>query len=329
MSSRILAIGNALVDIIARVEVSNIETLGLSPGGMTLIDGPTSKSIHRKVKNAREISGGSAANTAAIAASLGAKAGYAGKIASDTFGEIFIDDLASLGIRPLVSATPENSGLHTGTCLSLITPDAQRTMCTHLGAAQKLSAADISLQDMRDADIIFLEGYLLDAPGGYDIFRAVIASKPRTLSLTLSDARCVKRHAAFLDEILSSIDLLFGNEEEMIALFPEAQTPQQATSIASSHIQRVVCTNGAEGVYVAENRHMTHLPAIKVDVVDTTGADDSLAGTVLWAIADGRDFHAGVRMALRVAAEVISEIGARPSRDIRNLLESEGYLVAA
>lgn len=325
MSLRILAIGNALVDIIAHVHPRDIDHLALVPGGMTLVDGPTSQKIHAHTRNPREISGGSAANTAAIAASLGTKVSYAGKVASDALGQVFVDDLAQQGVSPLVSSTPQGAGLHTGTCLSLITPDAQRTMCTHLGAAQKLSAADISSHDLRQADIIFLEGYLLDAPGGYDIFRAVISSNPQILSLTLSDARCVDRHAVFLNEILDRIDLLFGNEDEMTALFPQAETPHLATAIAAQHVDRVVCTHGAHGVYLGEDGLITHLPACKVTVVDTTGAGDSLAGTILWSIASGQDLHTGAQMAMRVAAEVISQIGARPSCDLLELLHEEGF----
>lgn len=325
MSSRILAIGNALVDIIAHMDPNDIAQLNLTPGGMTLVDGPTSRKIHEMTRDAREISGGSAANTAAIAASLGAKTSYAGKVAPDKLGQIFIDDLAAQGIEILTSPTDASANLHTGTCLSLITPDGQRTMCTHLGAAQTLSAADLKSHYKRNADIIFLEGYLLDAPGGYDIFRLAISSFPDILSVTLSDARCVARHAAFLHEIIEYIDLLFGNEEEMIALFPEAQAPQEAATIAATHVDRVVCTHGPNGVYIAEDGQITHLPAHKVKVVDTTGAGDSLAGTILWALAYGYDLQTGAEMAIRVAGEVISAIGARPTCDIREMLEEEGF----
>lgn len=324
MSVKILAIGNALVDIIARISPEDLPQMGVTPGGMTLVDGQTSRAIYEQLRGAREISGGSAANTASIAASLGARTAYAGKVAGDALGDIFRHDLRTQGIETFL-AQDENPGAHTGSCLSLITPDAQRSMCTHLGAAQSLCADDIPA-DLAGADIVFLEGYLLDAPQGRAIFRKVIAAKPGLLTLTLSDARCVERHIDFLHDIQDTIDLVFGNAEEMAALFPGHDDAAATARRAARSIPRVICTDGPDGLHLAEAVHMLHMPAHKVTVVDTTGAGDSLAGTILWALASGRSLEEGARLALRVAAEVISEIGARPSRDIAQMLQEEALI---
>jgi sugar/nucleoside kinase (ribokinase family) len=324
MSLKVLSIGNALVDIIARLAHEDLAELGIAPGGMTLVDAPTSRRLYERLRNARAISGGSAANTASIAASLGADVAYAGKVAGDALGDVFRHDMHSQGIEALI-ALDTTAGAHTGNCLSLITPDAQRTMCTHLGAAQSLAPEDVP-GDLAGASIVFLEGYLLDAPHGRDIYRKVVAAKPKVLALTLSDARCVARHLGFFQELLDSLDLVFGNAEEMAALFPGHHDVAGTAQAAARRVQRVVCTDGPNGVYVGQNGAVTHMPAHKVQVVDTTGAGDSLAGTVLWALAAGHGLEQGTRLALRVAAEVISEIGARPSRDIAAMLRDEGYL---
>lgn len=326
LSLKILAIGNALVDIVARIEPEALAELGVAKGGMTLVDAETSKALYATTRNPKEVSGGSAANTIAIAAALGAATSYAGKVSADTLGDIFLHDLASQGVDIIVPAAAAEAGLHTGNCLSLITPDAQRTMCTHLGAAQSLLPDDIDPGHLAAADIVFLEGYLLDAPAGRDIFETVLAESSAILALTLSDAACVGRHAAFLQDKIGAFDLLFGNAEEMRALFPDARTAEAATALAAKSIARVICTDGPEGVHLAEAGSLTHLPALPVKVVDTTGAGDSFAGTVLWALADGRPLEEAARLALRIAAEVISEIGARPSRDIAQLLRDEGLL---
>lgn len=324
MSHKLLAIGNALVDIIARITPQDLDDLAIAPGGMTLVDAPTSRALYERLRNAREISGGSAANTASIAASLGARTAYLGKVAQDALGGIFLHDLRTQGIEALI-AVDTTVGAHTGNCLSLITPDAQRTMCTHLGAAQSLAPEDVP-DDLADAGIVFLEGYLLDAPRGRDIFRKVVDAKPRMLALTLSDARCVARHLDFFREIQDRVDLVFGNAEEMAALFPGTNGAQATAEAAARTIPNVVCTDGPNGVFVGTEGRILHMPAHKVQVVDTTGAGDSLAGTVLWALAEGHSLAYGARLALRVAAEVISEIGARPSRDIQAMLREEGFL---
>lgn len=326
LTQKILAIGNALVDIVARIEPEALADLGVAKGGMTLVDAATSKALYATTHNPREVSGGSAANTVAIAAGLGATASYAGKVSADTLGEIFLHDLQSQGVEVIVPAAPVEAGLHTGNCLSLITPDAQRTMCTHLGAAQALTPADLQPADIAAADIIFLEGYLLDAPAGRAIFETVLNETSAITALTLSDAACVERHAAFLQEKLGAFDLLFGNAEEMRALFPDARTAQEATALGAKTVSRVICTDGPEGVHMAEAGALIHLPALPVKVVDTTGAGDSFAGTILWALASGRPLEEAARLALRVAAEVISEIGARPSRNLAQLLRDEGLL---
>lgn len=318
MTGYILGIGNALVDIIARVDHDFLIENNLKAGSMTLVDHTISQTLYDKLRGAREISGGSAANTIAIAASLGAPTAYIGKVADDTLGAIFQHDLTTMGVAVQV-ALETKSDQRTGNCISLITQDGQRTMNTHLGAARTLQADEISAQALTEASTVFLEGYLLDSPGGQTIFRKVLQGKTGKCALTLSDAGCVTRNIAFLREHIAQFDLLFANAEELSALYDGASLADRIMT-AGVDIQRVICTDGPNGVHLLESGILHHLPAQKVTVVDTTGAGDSLAGTILWGLHAGHDLQTAAKMAIMVAAEVISEIGARPSRELQPLL---------
>jgi fructokinase len=330
MNTQILAIGNALVDIIARVEPDFLIQVGIAPGGMTLVDADTSAALYAKIRNAREVSGGSAANTAAVAANLGARVAFAGKVAPDQLGTIFNHDMASLDIHTVAAPTEVSPGFSTGSCISLITPDGQRSMVTHLGAAQSLRAVDLDPEILMFSRMVFIEGYLLDAPNGYDIVSRAVEHHGGRVALTLSDAGCVARHHGFLMESLDGIDLLFGNAEEICALYPGYDLASILVQ-TGLRVPQVICTDGSNGVYLAEvysGGEITHIPAQKADVVDTTGAGDSFAGTVLWGLANGFNLETSARMAMTVAAKVISEIGARPSCDLLPLLQAAGHLPA-
>lgn len=331
MSLQILAIGNALVDIIARVEPEFLTQSNITPGGMTLVDVDASTALFKQISNARAVSGGSAANTAAIAASLGARVAYAGKVAPDQLGGIFNHDMASLNIETIALPTTDHPDFATGSCISLITPDGQRSMVTHLGAAQALTVEDVDPDVLMSTEMVFIEGYLLDAPNGYDIVTRAIQHTSGRVALTLSDAGCVARHHTFLMKNLRDLDLLFGNVEEICALYPGCDKSSSIVQ-AGFMVPQVICTDGPNGVYLSEvygGGTITHIPAEKVDVVDTTGAGDSFAGTVLWGLANGFTLTSSARMALTVAARIISEIGARPSCDLLPLLQSIGHLPAA
>lgn len=319
MAGYILGIGNALVDIIARVEHEFLDQNNLRAGSMSLVDHRASQELYERLRGAREISGGSAANTIAIAASLGAPTAYIGKVAKDTLGNIFHHDLTAMGVATHLAIETTSDGTRTGNCLSLITPDGQRTMNTHLGVAQALRADDICAQIISDAGTIFLEGYLLDSAEGQAIFHKVLQHSKGKCALTLSDAGCVTRNLDFLHRHIAQFDLLFANAEELSALY-EGTSLAARISAAGADISQIICTDGPHGVHTHEGGVHTHTPARKATVVDTTGAGDSLAGTILWALHAGFDLRSAAQMAVTVAAEVISEIGARPSRELRPLL---------
>lgn len=326
---RIVTIGNALVDILAQVDHGHAGRHGLEFGTMTLVNPDTARSHYAAVTPLREIAGGSAANTAVIAGLLGADVGFIGKIGSDPLGEVFETDLEASGVV-LDLSTIEEDDTPTGRCLSMITPDGQRTMSTHLGAASHLGPEDIDIYLLSDSEIVLLEGYLLDTPLGYHIFGHVFKHARRRIALTLSDPDCVRRHIDYLSEIIRDykIDILFCNTAELEALYPGGQFENRMIA-ASCDFDIVVATDGANGVYLANYRRISHLAALPVDVVDTTGAGDSFAGTCLWAIDAGLSLTDAARMALIVAAEIISGVGARPQRDLNQIIAERWPEMAA
>jgi len=187
-----------------------------------------------------------------------------------------------------------------------------------------LSPQDVSAQTIGDADIILLEGYLLDSPDGYDIFQDTFENASGRIALTLSDPKCVQRHLKFLLKIIDRFDILFGNAEEMAALYGST-SPQRSVEDAGYDVAMVICTDGPNGVYLSDNGKVSHLPAKKVKVVDTTGAGDSFAGTCLWGLASGYSLEDASQMALVVAPEIITTIGARPMRNLRDVLAEAGF----
>ena len=321
MPEKIVAIGNALVDVLASIEPEFLSQHGITPGGMTLVDHARSKALYEAISNPTQVSGGSAANTVAIAASLGAPSAFIGRVACDRLGSTFMHGLKKIGVEvPIVPMISLGDAIRTGNCLSLITPDGQRTMCTHLGAAQSLDLGDLKIRELEQARTVFFEGYLLDSPKGRALFDFAAAMAERRISLTLSDANCVIRHKDFLESRLEEIDLLFGNAEELAALFGGGSALEN-TRMAGRRVPLVVCTDGPNGAHLSNKGSVTSHPARPAKVVDTTGAGDSFAGTVLWALHEGRSPEEAVQMALIVAAEIISQKGARPARCLRTVLE--------
>lgn len=319
----ILAIGNGMVDVISNVSHDFLATKDLQSGSMTLIDSDQSDQLYSQTTSIHEVAGGSAANTAAIAANLGTSVQFATKVSTDQLGEIFTLDMKSMGVSLTLDQAPASAG-QTARCLSLITPDGQRTMCTSLGVALTLSPEDITIEQIEAAGVVFLEAYLLDSPFGYAIFEKVFQHKTGKVSLTLSDPKCVQRHIQFLSSHIAKIDILFGNAEEVGALYDTFE-PAVSAQRAGEDVSRVICTDGSNGAYIFEQGSLLHLPAIKTAVVDTTGAGDSFAGTCLWGLCHGRSLKDATEMALIVAAEIVSVFGARPVRDLNHILREEGY----
>jgi len=319
----VIAIGNAIVDVMAPCDDALIETLGLSRGGMTLVDTEQATALYAAMGPAREISGGSAANTLAGLAQLGARCAFVGQVADDQLGEVFAHDIRAGGIH---FATPMREGHPpTGRCLIFVTPDGQRTMNTFLGASLYLPADQLDEKLIADAQVLLLEGYLWDPEEPRRAMRrAITAAKNagRKVAFTLSAVFVIARHGddfrAMIEEGL--IDILFANEEELAALTGIEDFEAAFTQVAAK-VPTVVVTRGAQGAHATSNGERAHVPAQPIDkVVDTTGAGDLFAAGFLFGFVRGRPLVESLTLGAICAAEVISHFGARPEVDLKTLV---------
>ena len=324
----VLTIGNAIVDVIARVDPGFLEREGLSEGIMHLIDADRSDYLYdRMPADKRQISGGSAANTAAGVASLGGRASFIGKVAADPLGDIFAEDLARLGVHYGVSRL--ENGPATARSMIVLSPDGERTMNTYLGACHQLTEADIFEDEIGAAAITYMEGFLWDPAQAKKAFvlAAHYAHKhERATSFTLSDPFCVNRYREeFLDLMRSkTIDIVFGNIEELKSLYQTDNLGEAVQQIAKD-AELAAITMGADGAMAIHEGEIVTVPAYKVEqVVDATGAGDLFASGFLLAVGRGQDFQMALKTGCLAASEVISHIGARPVLDLQELAREHG-----
>ena len=320
----VLAIGNALVDVLTHADDERVTKLGLVKGSMSLVDEAQARALYEAMGPGVEISGGSAANTIVGVASFGGRAQYVGKVRDDQLGDVFGHDLRSTGV---VYETPRaTDGPPTGRCLILVTPDAQRTMGTFLGASSRLHSGDIDERLVARAKIVYLEGYLFDPPEAQAAFRKAAGAAHaagRKVALTLSDPFCVGRHrAAFRDLLEHHVDILFANEAEICALYEVADF-DTALAKVRGHCEVAALTRSAKGSVLIGNgaTHVIQVQPVK-KVVDTTGAGDLYAAGVLYGLSRGLDLPSCGWLGSVAAAEVISHVGARPMVPLRSLAGS-------
>lgn len=324
-SHHVICIGNAIVDIISHADDAFLEDNGLVKGAMTLIDADRAESLYERMGPALEMSGGSAGNTAAGIASLGGKAGYIGKVCEDQLGRFFGHDIRAAGVTfataPITGAPP------TARSLIVVTPDAQRTMNTYLGACVELTPADIDESLIADGEITYVEGYLWDSPSMKEsvLAAARFAHKAeRRFSLTLSDPFCVDRHRdTFRDLVDGHIDILFANEHELMALY-ETETLDDAMTALRGRCDIAAITRGPKGSTILAGTHTYDVPAEPVArVADTTGAGDLYAAGFLYGLTTGQHPAECGRLGSIAAAEIISHVGARPETPLSSLIDSQ------
>jgi sugar/nucleoside kinase (ribokinase family) len=324
----VIGIGNAIVDIIGRCDEAYLAKIGAAKGSMRLVGANEIKKIYTTMGPAVEISGGSAANTIAGVASFGGKAAFIGTIADDEFGKIFAHDIRSIGVAfdvaPIADAAP------TSRSLILVTPDGERTMNTFLGISTHLNEDQLKLDLIRDAEILYLEGYLFDEPQAKQAFRKALQtakSADRKVALTLSDGFCVDRHRAeFLELIRSGIDILFANESEIKSLY-QTESFDLAAASASKDTKLAVLTRSGKGsVIFGEGRIVEIAPEPISEVVDTTGAGDLYAAGFLFGYAQELSLEICGRLASLAASEIISHIGARPEVPLIELAKRRGFI---
>ena len=319
----VLAIGDAVVDVIATAEDSFLEEEGLVKGSMQVLDAAGATRLYARMSQARETSGGSAANTMAGVAALGGRAGFVGQVAQDQLGEIFTHDIRALGVEFLTP--PRSGGEPTGRCLILVTPDAQRTMNTFRGAAHQLSADALDHQQIRDAAILYLEAYLWRSAGpraAMEQAMAIAHEAGRKVAFTLSDTFCIDRHRDGFNELLDNgrIDILVANEAE-IKMLAGADDFDVAVAMVQNKAEILVVTRSEKGAIAVRDGLRASVPAEAVDkVVDTTGAGDLFAAGFLYGHTNGRSLEQSLRIGAIAAAEVISHFGARPEADLKELV---------
>ena len=320
----VVGVGNAIVDVLAEVDETFVVEHGLARGSMTLIDADRAVELYAAMPPGLEESGGSAANTMVGVASFGGRAAYIGKVADDFLGEVFRRDLRHVGVRFDVPGVA--GGDPTGRCLIQVTPDAQRTMNTHLGISSHLSPDDVAPDLVASASHLYCEGYLWDTEEAKAAIRRamdVAHAAGRTVSLSLSDGFCVDRHRDEWRGLLADrVDVVFGNGNEMCSLF-QVDDVDVAIDAVSSEVDLAFVTLGRRGSLVVHGSERIPVVADELHaVVDTTGAGDLYASGVLYGLSQGADLAHAARLGSIAAAEVISHLGARPENDLVAVAES-------
>ncbi len=320
----VLSIGNAIVDVLAEASDAFLDERGLVKGAMRLIDESEADALYAAMGPGVEVSGGSAANTSAGVAALGGAAAYIGRVRDDELGDVFAHDIRAQGVG---FDTPcSNDGPLTGRSLVLVTPDAQRTLNTFLGAAVTLAEADVDPAVVAAAKVTYLEGYLWDAPEGPAIFAAAARAAEqagREVAMTLSDPFCVDRHRdEFLGFITDTVDILFANEDEVKSLY-QATSFDSAADSAAADVKVAALTRSEKGSVICHGADRHHVSARPVNVVDTTGAGDLYASGFLYGCTNGASLERAGHMGSVCAAEVISHLGARPRADLKALVAEQ------
>lgn len=326
----VLALGNAIVDVISQTDDDFLMAQGLHKGGMMLIDEARAETLYTAMGPATIVSGGSAANTVIGAASLGCATAFIGKVKADEAGAAYAHDIRAAKVA---YATPfAEDGPASGRCLVLVTPDGQRTMNTYLGACQNLSEADVDEELVKQSSIVYLEGYMWDPPAAkIALAKAAKIAKAagRQVALTLSDSFCVDRYRdEFLGLIRSGmVQIIFANESELHSLYQTADFDTAATLLRGENILGVV-TRSEQGSVIFSQGEALAVPAYPVEtVVDTTGAGDLFAAGFLAGLTKTQTLETCARLGALAAAEIIQHIGARPLANLRQLAAQNGLAI--
>jgi fructokinase len=306
-------IGNAIVDLLALTDDAFLSRHDMPKGSMTLIDADTATRLTAAMPDGQTASGGSVANSCAVAAALGARVAFLGKVAADPLGDAFRRDISALGVH--YPTAPLMDGAPTARCLILVTPDGQRTMNTYLGAGVEFSLADLDEQVIAGSAITYMEGYLFDPPAAQAAFAEaarIARSFSRKTALSLSDAFCVDRHRdGFRRLIAEGIDILFANEAEICSLYQRNDFADAAAD-AADDVKLAILTKSEAGSLIIQGGEKTRIAAVPTQVLDTTGAGDAYAAGFLTAYAQGKSITDAGNLGAAAAALAISQIGARP-----------------
>ncbi|MDB5709752.1 MAG: carbohydrate kinase [Sphingomonas bacterium] len=320
----VVAIGNAIVDVLSQTDDAFIVAEGMAKGSMQLMFSPEdADALYAKMGPGIEASGGSAANTVAGIAALGGKCGFIGQVAEDQLGDVFAHDIRAAGVSFTTAARAGEPT--TARCLIFVTPDGQRTMNTFLGASQFLPASALDREMIAAGAILYLEGYLWDPEEPRGAMREAIdiaRAAGRKVAFTLSDVFCISRHGGDFRKLMAErlIDIMFANENEILALM-EVEDFDTAVAQAAAEVPLLVVTRSEKGAIAVSGGRTVSAPAEPIDkVVDTTGAGDLFAAGFLRGQAQGWDLERSLKLGAICAAEIISHVGARPMCDMQALV---------
>lgn len=323
----VLAIGNAIVDVIVAHPDAFLEANGIPKGSMRLISAAEASELYGKMGPGREISGGSAANTTAGVAALGARSAFIGRVSDDQLGKVFAHDIRASGVDYRTPAA--TGGRPTGQCLIVVSPDAQRTMSTYLGSCQEVDEMDVDEAMVKAAQVTYFEGYLWDPPAPIRAIRkakAIARTSGRKVALTLSDVFCVEGHRADFLEMMKAgaVDIAFANENEAKSLF-QTDSIEAAIAGLSAIVPLAVVTRSEKGAIVVNGVGREEVPITPAErVLDTTGAGDLFAAGFLAGYTRGLSMKDSAVMGTIAAAEVIEHYGARPEADLKARVRAAG-----
>ena len=306
---KILGIGNAIVDVLCKVSDEFLTQHSLTKSTMKLINEVEFKNLLKSLKIEETISGGSVANSIVGLSQLGNKVGFIGKISDDDLGQKYEDGLKKEKVKYLYKKKQEK--MPTGSCLILITPDSERTMCTFLGTAGRINDNDIKEEDIKDSEIVFLEGYLWDEGDPKKAFdKAISHSKKNAMSL--SDLFCVERHKLhFMELVKNKLDIIFANEQEILSLI-DSKKFEEAISFSKQIKKNVIITRGEKGAVSINNDQVVEINAQpNLEIKDLTGAGDLFAAGYLHGIINQLDSKECLIKGTELSSKIIQKIGAR------------------
>jgi len=318
----VVGIGNAIVDVLVQADDDLLDNFELTKGTMALVDEHQAETLYASVGPGLETSGGSAANTLAGVAQLGGRAGFIGRVRDDQLGGIFAHDIRSVGAR--FDTPAATTGPSTARCLILVTPDAQRTMCTYLGASLGLDPADLDLDLVAQTKVLYLEGYLWDSEEAKAAFIAaaeVARAHGGEVALSLSDAFCVERHRDSFQELVDGhVDILFANEMEITALY-KANSFEEAADQVRGRCKVAALTRSELGSVILNGSGTHSIEPFQLGpLVDTTGAGDLYAAGFLHGYTQGQGLDACGRLGSLCAGQVVTQLGPRPQGSLKELV---------
>lgn len=324
----IVGIGNAVVDVISNADDSFLDHMGIEKGIMQLVEQERAEVLYAAMGERLQAPGGSVANTIAGAGALGLQTAFIGRVRDDALGKFYAQSMADEG-SDFVNPPVADSTLPTSRSMIFVSPDGERSMNTYLGVSTDLGPADVPVEVPANAQIMFLEGYLFDKPAGKEAFRTAARLTREgggMAGIAISDPFCVDRHRDdFLQLIGNDLDYVIGNEAEILSLF-QTEDLEHALANTAAMCPLVVCTRSGDGVTAIRNGERVDVPVERVVPVDATGAGDQFAAGFLFGLATGRDLDTCARMGNLCAAEVISHLGPRPQKDMREVFKGEGLL---